>query len=119
MSSLPGMQDRTLSVYSAGKLFACTGARVGWVIGPAHLIKSLSSVHQYSVFCMYDPIQSAVAESLETARQTNYMKDYADKLIQNRNVLVSQLLQSQFDLKLWIPKSGFFVMTDISSVQVK
>jgi len=28
------MYDRTLSVYSAGKIFAATGVRSGWVIGP-------------------------------------------------------------------------------------
>lgn len=49
-----GFQDRTLSVYSGGKIFAATGVRSGWVIGNAELIKSVRSVHQYNVFCAYN-----------------------------------------------------------------
>lgn len=33
ISSIKNMQDRTLSIYSAGKIFAATGVRSGWVIG--------------------------------------------------------------------------------------
>lgn len=50
------MQDRTLSVYSAGKIFAATGVRSGWVIGNAQLIRCVRSVHQYNVFCAYNVI---------------------------------------------------------------
>lgn len=31
--------DRTLTVSSAGKTFSCTGWKIGWLLGPAHLIK--------------------------------------------------------------------------------
>lgn len=51
-----GMEERVLSVYSAGKIFAATGVRSGWVIGNAELIKSVRSVHQYNVFCGYNII---------------------------------------------------------------
>lgn len=35
ISFVPGFEDRTLSVYSGGKIFAATGSRTGWVIGSA------------------------------------------------------------------------------------
>ena len=60
-----GMYERTLSIYSAGKIFAATGVRCGWIIGPAHLIKCARSVHQYNVFCSYNVVENAVAKSLE------------------------------------------------------
>jgi aspartate/methionine/tyrosine aminotransferase len=119
MSFTKDMYDRTLSVYSGGKIFACTGSRIGWVVGPAYLIKPLMSVHQYNVFCMYDPVQTAMAESLNAIRENSYMKEYTDKLIRHRSLLIDQLINSRFDLKMWIPKGGYFIMTDISSVQVK
>ncbi len=34
IASFAGMWDRTITVGSAGKSFACTGWRVGWLIGP-------------------------------------------------------------------------------------
>lgn len=33
MAFQKNMQDRTLSIYSGGKIFSATGARCGWVIG--------------------------------------------------------------------------------------
>jgi aspartate/methionine/tyrosine aminotransferase len=32
------MWERTVSIYSAGKLFSITGSRMGWAIGPKDLI---------------------------------------------------------------------------------
>ena len=58
------MFDRTVSIYSAGKIFAATGVRSGWVIGPAQLIKAVRSVHQYNVFCSYNIIENALTHSL-------------------------------------------------------
>lgn len=115
-----GMFDRSLSVYSAGKIFAATGVRSGWVIGPAKLIKSVRSIHQYSVFCAYNIIESTVEKSLAHISQPDntYMKEYAEKLQHNRNILIEQLLKCKYDFDLWIPKGGYFVMADISKVQV-
>lgn len=58
------MYDRTLSIYSAGKIFAATGVRSGWVIGHADLIRSVRSVHQYNVFCAYNVVENTIAKSL-------------------------------------------------------
>jgi kynurenine--oxoglutarate transaminase/cysteine-S-conjugate beta-lyase/glutamine--phenylpyruvate transaminase len=46
MASLPGMFDRTLTMSSSGKTFSCTGWKVGWAIGPPHLVKAVSAVQQ-------------------------------------------------------------------------
>lgn len=60
-----GLEDRTLSVYSAGKIFAATGVRSGWIFGHRDLIRSVRSVHQYTVFCAYNPIENTIAKSLQ------------------------------------------------------
>jgi kynurenine--oxoglutarate transaminase/cysteine-S-conjugate beta-lyase/glutamine--phenylpyruvate transaminase len=39
--------DQTLTMSSAGKTFSCTGWKVGWAIGPAHLIKAITAVQQW------------------------------------------------------------------------
>lgn len=115
-----GMFERTLSIYSAGKIFAATGVRSGWVIGPANLIRSVRSVHQYNVFCSYNVIENTVANSLVeiTRPESTYMEDYAKRLIKHRDILVRELLNSKFDFDLWIPRGGYFVMCDISKVEV-
>ena len=114
------MYDRTLSIYSAGKIFAATGVRCGWVIGPEDLIKYVRSVHQYNIFCAYNVIEMTIAKSLKKISDPDdtYMKEYAQKLATNRNILLDELIASKFDMDLWIPKGGYFILADISRVDV-
>ena len=46
------------------------------------------------------------------------MSDYSTKLTKNRNLLLEELVQPKFDIDLWIPKGGYFVIADISRVKV-
>jgi len=90
MAFQEGMRDRTVSIYSAGKIFAATGVRSGWVIGPAYLIKAIRSVHQYNVFCHYNVVENAVTNSLSeiTKPENTYLKELAGKMTNNRNLLI-------------------------------
>lgn len=114
------MKDRTISVYSAGKIFAATGIRSGWVVGPTELVKAARTVHQYSVFCQYNVVENGVARSLEeiTKPGNTYLNDTATNMTKLRDILVKELLDSPFDIDLWIPKGGYFVLVDISRVEV-
>ena len=98
------MWDRTISIHSAGKLFSVTGARVGWAIGPAHLIKALQAFHQYNVWCMYDPLQRALADSLKESKQSKYYGELREFSIDLRNHMVEQILNSKYDFDVWIPE---------------
>ena len=120
MAFQENMYDRTLSVYSAGKIFAATGVRSGWVIGPAELIKSVRSVHQYNVFCAYNVIENTIAKSLNhiSRPEDTYIRDYAARLQKNRDLLLDELMGSKFDFDIWIPKGGYFVLADISRIKI-
>uniref|UniRef100_A0A674MED8 Kynurenine--oxoglutarate transaminase 3 n=1 Tax=Takifugu rubripes TaxID=31033 RepID=A0A674MED8_TAKRU len=63
-STLPGMWDRTVTIGSAGKTFSVTGWKLGWSIGPEHLIKHLQTVMQNTLYTCPTPIQEAVAQGL-------------------------------------------------------
>lgn len=55
IASLEGMWNRTVTVGSAGKSFACTGWRIGWLIGPKHLIIPTLAAHTRILFCTNSP----------------------------------------------------------------
>jgi kynurenine--oxoglutarate transaminase/cysteine-S-conjugate beta-lyase/glutamine--phenylpyruvate transaminase/kynurenine aminotransferase len=120
ISQIKNFRDRTLSIYSAGKIFAATGVRSGWVIGPSNLIKAVRSSHQYNVFCAYNVIENTIAKSLDhiSRPNDNYLPDTALKLTRHRNLIIQELLKAKFDFDLWVPKGGYFVIVDISKVQV-
>ena len=40
IATLPDMYERTITVGSAGKTFSVTGWKLGWAIGPEHLLKN-------------------------------------------------------------------------------
>jgi len=53
---------RSLIVYSFGKTLHATGWKMGYVVGPAHLMSEFRKVHQYNVFSCSTPVQHAIAE---------------------------------------------------------
>ena len=57
IASYPGMWERTISIYSSGKTFSCTGWRIGYGIGDEKLIKPLVAAQNWSTFCINRPAQ--------------------------------------------------------------
>jgi len=64
--AMPGMRDRTVKIGSAGKIFALTGWKVGWMCAAAPLAAVLARAHQFLTFSTAPNLQWAVAEGLET-----------------------------------------------------
>ncbi len=62
--ALPGMRERTVKIGSAGKIFALTGWKVGFVCAAPHLMKALSKAHQFLTFTTPPNLQTAVAYGL-------------------------------------------------------
>jgi len=124
MATLDGMWDRTISIMSAGKIFSCTGIRVGWCIGPKELVRKAAAVYQFNSFCLYEPVQNAIADSLDIATKPyngydNYYKWLRAKYEDNRHYIVENFAKSKnFDLNIWLPEGGYFVVGDISNKTV-
>lgn len=57
--------ERTVTLYSAGKLMNCTGWKIGWVVGPPAPVKQAALIHEAAVFNLNVPGQVAVGWSLD------------------------------------------------------
>lgn len=66
MIGFPGMRERTVKIGSAGKIFALTGFKVGWMCAAPALARVLAKAHQFLTFTTPPNLQWAVAEGLET-----------------------------------------------------
>ena len=42
--------ERTMTVYSAGKLLNCTGWKLGWIIGPKAPVKEATLMHEVAIY---------------------------------------------------------------------
>src|SRR5262249_34700396 len=68
LMSEPGMRDRTVKVGSAGKIFAMTGWKVGWLVAAPPLAGVLARAHQFLTFTTPPNLQWAVAKGLNDER---------------------------------------------------
>ncbi|XP_054469006.1 kynurenine--oxoglutarate transaminase 1-like [Anoplopoma fimbria] len=119
MASLPGMWERTITIGSAGKTFSATGWKVGWAISSGQIVKRLKAVHQMSIFVCATAAQEAVARGFEREYELfgtpeSYFQQLPAMLHQKRDKLAS-CLQS-VGLQPIMPEGGYFMITDISSV---
>jgi aspartate/methionine/tyrosine aminotransferase len=65
LASMPGMEERTIKVGSAGKIFSLTGWKVGWVVAPPPLGEPIRKAHQFLTFATAPNLQAAVAYGLD------------------------------------------------------
>lgn len=66
LSGMPGMRERTVKIGSAGKIFALTGFKVGWMCAAPPLARVLAKAHQFLTFTTPPNLQWAVTEGLMT-----------------------------------------------------
>lgn len=64
----PGMRDRTIKIGSAGKIFALTGWKVGWMCAAPPIADVLAKAHQFLTFTTPPNLQAGVAYGLGKGR---------------------------------------------------
>lgn len=121
IAMLPGMWDRTITIGSAGKAYSVTGWKLGWSIGPAHLIKHLQTVQQNSLYTCPTPLQEALAQALlkDLKRMDEpecYFNELPRELEAKRDQMARLLLEA--GLKPVIPDGGYFMVADVSVLGV-
>ncbi|MGO9511101.1 MAG: pyridoxal phosphate-dependent aminotransferase [Mycobacterium sp.] len=66
LAGFDGMEERTITISSAAKMFNCTGWKIGWACGPTELIAGVRAAKQYLSYVGGAPFQPAVALALDT-----------------------------------------------------
>jgi methionine aminotransferase len=108
----PQLRQRAFVISSFGKTYHCTGWKLGYAIAPPALSAEFRKVHQYNVFCSFNPAQHAFAEMIE-AEPEHYETlgaFYQDK----RDRFRAQLATTR--LKLLPVPGGYFQLVDYSAV---
>ncbi|KAH9002315.1 PLP-dependent transferase [Lactarius hatsudake] len=105
IATLPGMWERTVTVGSAGKSFAATGWRVGWLIGPASIISPTLAA----------TTRIAAAAGLEQAAEHQFFETQLKEYQERRDIFVDAL--DQLGVTYTLPEGTYFVLMDSSSVK--
>ncbi|WP_299376910.1 aminotransferase [uncultured Kiloniella sp.] len=110
--TLPGMRDRTVRIGSAGKSFALTGWKVGYVCGAPEVLTPIIKAHQFTTFTTPPNLQKAVAAGL--SKDQSYFNNLIKDLEGKRDYLSKALADIGFDV---LPCDGtYFVTVDIRGV---
>jgi methionine aminotransferase len=68
----PDLFQRSFVTFSFGKVYHCTGWKIGYCIAPDHFMKEFLKVHQYNCFSCNTPVQFALSTFLQ--EKNEYLK---------------------------------------------
>jgi methionine aminotransferase len=93
MLRYPHLYERSFVCFSFGKVYNCTGWKLGYCVAPPALMKEFRKVHQFNCFTCNSPVQFALAEFLK--QKDNYLQ-LGGLLQQKRDYLKTLMQQTRF-----------------------
>ncbi len=112
LATRPGMDERTVTVSSAGKTFSCTGWKVGWACARGDLSSAVRATKQYLSFSGGTPFQHAIADALDLP--DDVIREVTDRHRARRDLVVDALT----GLGVPVVRSAgtYFVTADLAPV---
>ena len=111
LMSFPGMRERTVKIGSAGKMFALTGWKVGFLCAAPPLMKALAGAHQFLTFTTPPNLQAAVAWGLVNC--DDWFASMPGHLQRSRDRLTAGLVREGFTV---LPAAGsYFLNVDLTA----
>lgn len=107
---LPGMADRTFLIGSMSKGFAMTGARIGWLVAPAHSVARLTDLALATTYGLPGFIQDAAVHALSD--YAAHEAEVAARYRRRRDVAVAALGNGAA-LRAIPPQGGMYLMLDV------
>jgi aspartate/methionine/tyrosine aminotransferase len=114
IASLPGMEDRTITVNGFSKAYAMTGWRIGYVAAGEKLMATLRKLHYYAVLCPNAISQKAAVAAL-TGPQ-NCVEEMVKEYSRRRTHVLHELDKIKH-LAYTKPKGAFYVFPNFSEYE--
>lgn len=111
--SLPGMQERTIILYTCSKRFAMTGWRLGAAIGPKPAIDIISKFNTNIESCTAHFIQRSMVEAIEG--NAGGPEDILSELRKRRDAAVKGL-NAINGISITAPTSTFYLFPNVSAI---
>jgi len=91
----PELFHRSFACFSFGKVYNCTGWKLGYCVAPRALTAEFRKIHQFNAFCCFTPTQIALAEHLRHPEPYLRLGGFMQ---QKRDVFIEAMKGSGFDL---------------------
>lgn len=117
LATIPGMEDRTLTLSSLGKSFSLTGWKIGWSIGAPPLARCVRAAHQFLTFATATPLQWGAAAALSGSGESlDYLHALLQQFSQGREQLAATLRSVGF--RVFMPDGAYFIMADWTAARL-
>lgn len=104
-ASLPGMFERTISVFTLSKTYSMTGWRAGYVLVPKRWRSAMQTIVLYSINGVSTPTQFAAAAALSLP--DDFLRDARNGYRRRRNALVAGLSEAGFEIEA--PRAALYL----------
>lgn len=114
-ASIPGMQERTVTINGFSKAFAMTGWRLGYICAPKELMDVMMKIHQYTIMCAPTPSQHAAVEALRSGFSNNFRD--VDRMVDAYNMRRRMMVESfrLAGLSCHEPMGAFYVFPSVAN----
>ncbi len=108
----PGLPERTVTVSGVSKSYAMTGWRIGWAVGPPHVIKAMGNIQSQQTSNPCSISQYAAVAALEGDQQcvADMRREFAV-----RRELVCRRLAALPGIRCREPEGAFYVFVNVSA----
>ena len=112
IATIPGMEDRTITISALSKTYSVTGWRVGWAIAPPDLTDAIRRVHDFLTVGAPTPLQEAGAAALRLPDA--YYRQLISSYQERRELMLTIL--AEVGLRPITPAGAYYIMTDTSAL---
>ena len=113
IASLPGMQERTVILYSFSKKFAMTGWRLGATIGPKEIVDVIAKLNVNDESCTNHFIQYGAIAGL-TGDQSEVNKILG--VLKERRDAAAEILNSIDGVHCFVPNATFYLFPNVTAL---
>ncbi|MFZ1771396.1 MAG: aminotransferase class I/II-fold pyridoxal phosphate-dependent enzyme [Caldilinea sp.] len=116
IARLPGMQERTVILYTFSKKYAMTGWRLGAAIGPKEVIQPIARLNTNDESCTTHFVQWAGVEALrgdQSAARANV------EILRERRDVTVEILRQIDGIVVHKPESTFYLFPNVTGVMAR
>ena len=111
LATLPGMNDRTITIGGYSKTFSITGWRIGYSVATAKWAQAIGAMNDLLYVCAPTPLQAGVAVGIQELPDSFY-RDLAQDYQRKRDRFCGALAKA--GLPPSIPQGAYYVLADVS-----
>lgn len=111
-ASLEGAYERTITISGFSKTYNMTGWRIGYAVGPEHLIANMGLLNDLFFICAPTPLQHGVAAAFDMP--DTYFSEMLDDYIEKRRMMCEALDAAGFTFS-W-PQGAYYVLAGFDNL---